>query len=492
MNRHVIVRILRQLALLHRLWQGFAFLTLLSCMHGTAWAQPDSSWSRTYGRYGDAWGISLRQTGDGGFITAGNILDGMDWNFWLLKTDANGDSEWCRSFGMGRYGGGGYVSMTADGGYILAGSYYAVPDRDMYLVRVSAAGDSLWSHRYRGSSDDYCRVAEQTSDGGFFLAGYRAANAQSQQGLLLKTDAQGDSLWSVLIGPGGFTDGHQTPDGGYILAGETSGSAPPSDFWLVKTDFVGNVLWQHTYGGVGDDYWPAIQLTADGGYVLVGTTASFGAGGQDVWVLRTDAQGDSLWSRTFGGAQTDRSHAVQLTADGGLVIGAHTNSFGAGSDDFWLIRTGANGDSLWSRTFGTANGEWCNDVAVTGDGGFAMFGGESLPGSHQQVYLVRTARDPSLSAPPSFFLPPSSITLSNYPNPFNSSTWITFDVPKSGNMAVKVYDVLGRQVAVLKDGQLPAGSHRMLFDGSGLASGVYVVRLEANETSRTQKVVLLK
>lgn len=116
------------------------------------------------------------------------------------------------------------------------------------------------------------------------------------------------------------------------------------DLWLIKTDSAGNVIWSRTYGGEGDDYGTAVQQTADGGYIIAGHTSSSGDSGADLWLFKTDSSGNVIWSRTFGGREGDYGTAVQQTADGGYIVTGRTSSSGAGGVDMWLIRTDGNGN----------------------------------------------------------------------------------------------------------------------------------------------------
>ena len=151
----------------------------------------------------------------------------------------------------------------------------------------------------------------------------------------------------------GFYDIQPTSDGHYILAGNYCGAKTGADILLVKMNETdGNFLWTQTYGGALDDAGLAVQQTSDGGYIVTGATKSEGAGNWDVFMLKTDANGDSLWMKTYGGSKSDGSWAVQQTPDGGYFIAASTESFGAGASDIWLLRTDANGDTLWTKTYG--------------------------------------------------------------------------------------------------------------------------------------------
>jgi len=262
--------------------------------------------------------------------------------------------------------------------------------------------DTLWSRTFGGTNEDQCRSVRQTSDGGYVLAGltysFGVGTPTYSNMWLLKTDANGDSLWSRTFG-GTFSDqclsAQQTSDAGYVLAGTTiSFGAGGSDFWLVKTDGNGDSVWSRTFGGTNDDLCWSVQQTSDGGYALAGYTHSFGVGDDDFWLVKTDANGDSLWSRTFGGTSTDRCTSVQQTSDGGYVLGGYTYSFGTGSCDFWLVKTDTSGDSLWSRTFGGTSGDYYGLVEQTSDGGYILAGhtysfGEGTP-TYTNSWLVKT------------------------------------------------------------------------------------------------------
>ena len=168
-----------------------------------------------------------------------------------------------------------------------------------------------------------------------------------------------------------------TSDGGYVVAGYTrSEGAGRSDALLVKTDADGSKLWDKTFGGENPDMAKSAEQTADGGYIVIGHTWSYGAGGWDAWLIKTDANGNEVWNKTFGGPEHDYGESGQQTADGGYIIAGTTESYADSShNDIWLIKTDPDGNESWSRTF-TAQGGYsgANSVEQTRDGGYIITG----------------------------------------------------------------------------------------------------------------------
>jgi len=160
-----------------------------------------------------------------------------------------------------------------------------------------------------------------------------------------ESEGEEEALWTKTFGGSDHDGGssvQQTSDGGYIITGEThSYGAGDSDVWLIKTDESGDNLWTKTFGGGHEDVGGCVQQTSDGGYIVTGDTRSYGAGswgGYDVWLIKTDASGDTLWTKTFGGSDDDVGTFVQQTSDGGYIITGWTDSYGEGNFDVWLIR----------------------------------------------------------------------------------------------------------------------------------------------------------
>jgi predicted secreted protein len=180
----------------------------------------------------------------------------------------------------------------------------------------------------------------------------------------------------------------QTNDGGFILIGYTvsfgSGSA---DIWLIKTDADGNKLWTKTYGGRGNDLSGAVQQTSDGGYIIGGITSSFGSGGDDIWVIKTDASGNILWDKTFGGVNDDHCNAILQLPSGDYVLIGNWDL--GGTSDLCLMKLDSKGNELWNRVYSGDKFGFGHSLQMTSDGGFILFGGIDLYGD-PDMWLIKT------------------------------------------------------------------------------------------------------
>ena len=287
---------------------------------------------------------------------------------------------WSKTYGgTGTDHGWGETVQTSDGGYAIAGDTdsFGAGGYDFWLVKTDASGNMQWNKTYGGALNEQCDVMCQTSEGGYAMAGSTSSfGGGAQDFWLVKTDASGNMLWNKTYGGTG-NEGVlavvQTSEGGYALAGNTSSfGAGSDDFWLVKTDASGNMLWNRTYGGIGKDVAYGLVQTSEGGYAVAGYTQSFGAGGADVWFVKTDAAGNMQWNKTFGGTGTEWAVFLVKSSDGGYAIPGYTTS-GGGGFKVYLVKTDASGNMEWNKTY-AGNGEVAHHAIQTADGGYALAG----------------------------------------------------------------------------------------------------------------------
>jgi len=264
-----------------------------------------------------------------------------------------------------------------------------------FVVFVGAS--SGWSETYGGINADGGLALIQKSDGGYLLAGYtRSFGAGKEDFWLVKIDLSGNAQWNCTYG-GAESDIAfsviETSDNGYAVAGYTgSFGAGGDDFWLIKTDSSGNMQWNKTIGGAGDDYAFSLVETSDGGYTVAGYTRSYGAGKDDFWLVNTDSSGRVEWNQTYGGWDDDGAISLVLCSDGGYALVGMTESFGYGSDrdDFWLVKTDSFGNMEWNHTYGGTIREYGFCLIQTSDGGYAIAGYTySISAVNSDLWLVK-------------------------------------------------------------------------------------------------------
>jgi hypothetical protein len=246
--------------------------------------------------------------------------------------------------------------------------------------------DTLWTETYGELDVNRGNSVQQTADGGYIIAGSKHLRDLGHENIyLLKTGPNGDTLWTKALGGDICAHGYsvqQTTDGGYIIAG--SYDVVP-DVYLVKTATDGSVIWAKTYGGTSSDCGYSVQQTLDGGSIGGGSTDSFGPGNEDVYLIKTDSDGDTLWTRTYGGNGWDYGYSVKQTSDGGYIIAGSYDSSDAVNYDVYLVRTDPDGDTLWTRTYGGDGWDDGYSVEQTSDGGYIITG---CTGSVSEGYLV--------------------------------------------------------------------------------------------------------
>lgn len=350
-------------------------------------------WAQTYA--GSA-GMDIRKTSDLGYAVAGYALNGSNGNDgYLMKTDGNGNLIWHKYFGgTGNNDYFNSLDITNDQGYILCGSTNTnTTGSAIYLVKTDFNGNEQWEQTFGTTNNNVGYSVKQTSDGGYIIAGVEGATNSDYGGsfYLVKTDASGKKLWEKTYGgEGSARSVRLTSDGGYIITGWTIGTDGTTDVYLVKTDASGNLVWDKTFGNGNTDYGLSGQQTADGGYIVVGSTYMPGATTDDVYLIKTDGSGNAQWTKTFGGTGMDEGYSVQQTADNGYIISGLTDSFGSGGQDAYLIKTDSNGIEQWEKTFGGTGMDQGYSVRQTDNGGYILAGTANFPNN---IYLIKTDPD---------------------------------------------------------------------------------------------------
>jgi len=459
---------------------------------------------KTFGGSNQDEGYAVQQTTDHGYVIVGrtNSFGHGNYDVYMVKTNANGDTLWTKTFGGSNVDESYSVQQTTDSGYVMTGDTKSsgAGDFDVYLIKTDANGATLWTKTFGGSNSDWGNSVQQTNDDGYVITGVTYSYGAGDGNVyLIKTNANGDTLWTKTFGRGypALSWGNsvqQTKDNGYVIIGQTrAGSGGNYQLYILKTNANGDTLWTKIFGEGYPTAGYSIQQTSDDGYIITGERNIFDASGTNVYLMKTDVNGNLLWTKTFGGNDFDFGYSVRQTTDDGYVIAGSTRSFGAGEFDAYLIKTNANGDTLWTKTFGGSNYESGNSVQQTTDSGYVIAGQTiSFGAGNRDVYLIKIDANGVVSVQSEENIPKSFALDQNYPNPFNPTTTIRYSIPISSFVILKVFNSLGQQVATLVDQEQPLGIYTIQWQASGFPSGVYFYQLQTNDFVETKKLVLLK
>lgn len=281
------------------------------------------------------------------------------------------------------------VQQTTDGGYIVVGTCYYDPYAYILLIKTDSLGDTLWTKRWGYPPPLSLRkgyYVRQISDNGYVIAGQYGSGTV----YLIKTDSLGNQLWykwyyTVFDTAYGYCV-QQTPDEGYIIVGKKTWSSNQFDIWLIKTDSLGDTLWTKRFGVATESEigYTVHRTPTDGGYIIAGTKPN------SIWPLKTDINGDTFWTQTYSPATLNEyGNKIALTSDGGYIIIG--NILVSGYYDAYLIKTDSLGNVLWAKTYCGTNNDYGNCVQQTFDGGYIIAGTTSSFGvGSSDVWLIRT------------------------------------------------------------------------------------------------------
>jgi len=286
--------------------------------------------------------------------------------------------QWIRTFRDGHLDYGHSAVQTSDGGYIIIGETYSdgTGNSSVWMIKTNSNGDEEWNKTFGGLGNDVGYCVQQTDDGGYIITGYTESYGAGWKDIwLIKTDFNGYEMWNKTFGDNSSDFSYciqVTSDGGYIIVGSQ----------LIKTDSDGNLEWSKAFAG------NSLQQTSDGGYIIVGSSGIIFLG--DIWLMKTDNFGNEEWHETYGGAWKELGHSVQQTIDGGYIIAGETGSYGAGIFDGWMVKTDSNGNMEWNKTFGGIDVDVSYSIIQSFDGGYIIAGVTEEYSSQQLGWLIKT------------------------------------------------------------------------------------------------------
>ena len=537
--------------------QKILFLPMLIfAAYGSGFSQPTIKSQRVAGGTSSDNLTSTYLTKDGGFIAGGYSSSGISGtkteaneggdDYWIVKYDHLGNIQWDKTLGGSGTDYLESLEQTSDGGYILGGesssnksgqkSENSRGDQDYWIVKLNKNGKVQWDKTIGGSSTEWLRQVSQTTDGGYILGGYSYSDISGEKTSnsrgagdywIVKLDGSGNIQWDKTMGGNAneFLQATlQTKDGGYMVGGYSYSSMSGektsnnygntvTDYWILKLDTAGNIQWDKTIGGNGYDFLQDIKQTSDNGYILAGWSDSdnFGnksegsRGGDDYWVVKTDAQGNEQWDKTIGGNAQDVLTHIEITKDSGYICGGYSFSgiagekseVNRGARDYWVVKLNKSGIVQFDKTVGGKGDDYLYSVKEAETNKYLLAGYSASPisGDKKQNSIGGT----------DFWL----VGLVNKTAPFNNAIALNnVEVKQLNNATLKSFliypnpakDILhiqttGKATVTLTDQQGKTILTKTI-NGNGeinvshLPAGLYY--LKNGETGVVQKVVLTK
>ena len=512
------------------------------------------TWVKTFGGKRDDMCHSIVTTPDGGNVMTGStesndgVFMGMSkggLDIFVIKLDSRGSVEWKKTIGGAGSDESMSITTSPDGGYVLTGATNSNDGdfkgmnkggRDILVIKLDSRGDAEWKKTFGGTGGEEGNSITTSPDGGYILTGETNSNDDDFEGMnkgrddifVIKLDSRGDVEWKKTFGGTWDEQGSSittTPDGGCVLTGEIESIDGDfermrkgiTDLFVIKLDSRGDVEWKKTFGGTGWEQSSSITTTPDGGCVLTGMTSSndgdfngMNKDEDDIFVIKLDSRGDLEWKKTFGGTGWESGCSITTTPDGGCVLTGETssndgdfNGMKKGQFDIFVIRLDSRGDVEWKKTFG---GTWWEEglsITTTPDGGCVLTGettsndGDFNMNSsrviNSDIFVMKLDSTGTLNSTTSVNDARSSSTqLVVYPNPYSSSSTITYILEVPSQIRIELMNTLGEITDVVFDGYSQAGTQSLPLNTTSITSGMYWIRMTTSTGAKTTQVSVVR
>ena len=524
------------------------FLTVT--MTSQSWSQ--DTWVKTFGGTSSDVGLSVSLTSENNLLITGssNSNDG-DFNgknkgnrdIFVIKLDSEGNIVWKMSFGGTGEDWGYSMTPTSDDGVLISGftqsndGDFKGMNRglfDIFVMKLDMDGNVEWKKIFGGTGDDQLRSMIQSSDGGVLITGNTNSNDGDFKGMnkgntdifVMKLDEDGEIKWTKLFGGRFIEYGMSvatTSNDGILITGYSNSddgdfngmNKGDMDIFVIKLDSEGNIVWKKSFGGSSIDYGFSITLSSDSTLLVTGSTGSndstfigLNKGGFDIFIIKLDKDGETLWSKTFGGSSGERCTHISTTTNDDIVITGYTQSndsnfsgLNRGMWDVFVMKLDNEGEILMSKTFGGTSNEYGNSFTTSSSNELLITGtNQSNDGDFmgmnqgiQNIFVMKLDSNgnlnPSTSVTDYTSITPSLLVT---PNPISTSSTVVFSTGTPTTVRIELLNTLGESVSVLHDGFMESGEHRVPLGVSSVSSGVYYVRMTSEGTVNSTQVVVLK
>jgi len=454
------------------------------------------------------WAWDVIQTKDEGFAIIGNTSKSND-DIIFMKTNKAGDTIFTRCIGGNGWDYAYSIKQTADNGYIIAGSTtsFGAGNYDLFLVKTDENGNVLWTRTFGGKESDGGSHVEIASDGGFIISGLTYSNGSNNGSVfLVKTDSLGFAQWEKYPDCGSEgcfgTDILITSDDNYVISGNTS----DNHVFLIKTDSEGKKIWSKIYNYYSESFSESILETQDNGIIIVGTAYKYSAGGSydsDVLIIRTDDSGDTLWTKRIGDRMYDYGNSIDLTSDGGYIITGTIENLKFYDKDIYLIKINHSGDTLWTRPYHLLEHDYGYSVKQTPDRGYIITGYTESDGGNRNIFLMKTdslghtdlpydrenspvdtTSNVDTTTNINHWRTPEIVDFLIYPNPVSDILYI--NQRGTQKLLVDIIDIRGN--IIYEDHY---SGENISIDISNFPGGFYLLKLKSNNIIHFSKIMII-
>jgi len=457
---------------------------------------PDTLWTKVFGNgwegggcYGGDVGTSVLEKDGGGFIITGWVANENDANIWVLSTDEQGDTIWTKTFGGGDDD-AGYCIQKDGNGYLIVGEGGSGPGKNYgKVLKINEYGNLMWERDYQFHPPKSwytinLSCVRKLSNDDFIICGRHKSRP-----IIFRINSIGDTLWFKSIDiylANDYSSIEQANNGDFIFSCNIQDGNGNRNVFLFRISEAGVILWEREYleiNGVSR----SLQTLEDGGIVISGNNILSDT--SNAVILKLNQDGDIIWQKTYTLLGNQTISCIRKLTDEGFILAGDTEI--DGNQDALLLRTDQEGNLLWTKTLGGNYDDFAYAVEQTSDGGYIVTGG-TCPDSNQvpDLWLIRLGTDPL-----SVYNEKNITTYyihQNFPNPFNPTTTIKYQIPEISFVTLKVYDVLGNEITTLVSDEKSAGYYEVEFNASSLSSGIYFYRLQAGNYAETKKMILIK
>ncbi len=280
-------------------------------------------------------------------------------------------------------------AIETDNGYIIVGfDSTSEKGQEVFLIKLNKKGKIRWKKRYGGPGSEYGRWIEKTSDGNYIVCGSTDSYSGNPDVYLLKINPNGDTLWTRFLSLGSSESGYcvrQEPAGNFVIIGNRG-----NDMLLAKTNPEGQLLWHKTFGGSDEDQGECLLINPAGEYILLGETQSYGLSKSDFFVVKTDADGNTIWNYHHGGSGYNHGFSMDFAADSGYILAGTTRQTSTSEGEATLIQINDHGDTVWTYVHNKPNYN-VRSVCKSTDGNYVFTGWTS--GLFKSIYLIKMRPD---------------------------------------------------------------------------------------------------